>query len=436
MGEPKALLSWQGTTLLQYQLTQALASGAHQVVVVLGYQAERLLPSVQQFPQVQVVRNPHPEQGRSSSIICGVAALPAHLDAVAIINVDQPCPAAVLSRLFQAHLAAGALVTIPCYQGQRGHPPVFAWSLRDELLHLSEEREGLKAVSRIHRDRTHCQEVDFPGVAWNLNTLEDYQRAHAELQAWEAQEKPHSSSPLSASGAGKMGESQVAEGEAKPSPSIPILLATTNPAKAERLAWLLEGLPLAPVSLAEAGLHGQSLPENQGSFAEIAAAKATYWSQVFGGLAIASDGGAQIPALGDRWQAERTARFAREAASDEQRVQALLALLQPFRGAQRTAYFTEAVALAQRGHLLQVWTAQGEPGLLAEDYSAEQLVPGFWLETLWYYPSFGKRACELSPAERAQLSTTWARLRAPVQAFLREWLKGSRTFLGMPANSG
>lgn len=42
MGSPKALLPWEGTTLLEYQVQQLLQSRCAEVVVVLGHEAGRL----------------------------------------------------------------------------------------------------------------------------------------------------------------------------------------------------------------------------------------------------------------------------------------------------------------------------------------------------------------------------------------------------------
>ena len=42
MGTLKALLEWEGTTLLEYQVAQLRAARLGEVVVVLGHEAERL----------------------------------------------------------------------------------------------------------------------------------------------------------------------------------------------------------------------------------------------------------------------------------------------------------------------------------------------------------------------------------------------------------
>ena len=47
MRQQKALLPWQGTTLIQYQVSSLLEAGVSQVVAVLGHHAETLRPLVE-----------------------------------------------------------------------------------------------------------------------------------------------------------------------------------------------------------------------------------------------------------------------------------------------------------------------------------------------------------------------------------------------------
>ena len=385
---PKALLPWLGRPLIQYQLEQIAAVSPAHVVVVTGFHAERLAPQLAPFTDVRVVENPNPARGRSSSIVHGLQALPEALSAIAIVNVDQPCATAALELLIRARTAKSKRIAIPRYQGKRGHPPLFANALRGELLQVREETQGLKAVTRAHRAETAYVDVDDPSVVWNLNTPADYRQA----------QQQH------------------------------VLLATTNSAKADHLAWLLEGVPLRRVTLEEANLHTVDPPtEADLTLKAIAEGKAIAWSRAFGGLALASDGGIAIPALGESWEERLTARFAGSNATDAQRVEALLALLQPYHDEDRSAFFRECVALANNGTLLQSWCAESAPGSIAESYRPDDVVPGFWLLTVWRHPSSGIRVAARSPSEPGYPDGTWARIKPGVQQFLRSHVESHLT---------
>jgi len=200
----------------------------------------------------------------------------------------------------------------------------------------------------------------------------------------------------------------------------PILLATTNPAKERTFRWLLEGLLLSPVTPARLGLDSD--PKEEGDSHEaIARLKAQEWSAAGGSvLAIASDGGLVIPALGARWESRYTHRFAGPAADDAERTRRLLELMHPHSGTAREASWVEALAIADRGLVLASWELSGSTGVIAESPVDQPSIPGFWAFSVWYFPRLGKGYNQLSPEERESLDDHWTRLRPMVQRFLRQ----------------
>lgn len=195
-----------------------------------------------------------------------------------------------------------------------------------------------------------------------------------------------------------------------------ILLATGNPAKQQTLRWLLEGLPLQPVTPRELGLH--SVPEEDGDTHEaIARLKARDWSRAADMLVIASDGGLVVPALGGNWESRFTHRFAGMEADDDERTRQLLEMMSPFRGDERRASWVEAVAVADRGEVLASWELAGSTGIIQESPGNAPQVPGFWVFSLWYFPEQDKTYNELTPLEKDSLDDHWTRLKELVQQF-------------------
>lgn len=91
LGQPKQSVLFHGQTLLLRQCQKALSLTEH-VYCVLGYQARPmrdLLATCFTQEQVQPVINQHWQQGMSSSIAAGIAALPDDIDGVMIVLVDQ-----------------------------------------------------------------------------------------------------------------------------------------------------------------------------------------------------------------------------------------------------------------------------------------------------------------------------------------------------------
>ena len=71
MGQPKALLQWEGVTLIDYQSSSLLSGGVTDVVIVLGHEAARIEPHYK-MSSVRYVVNSNYRQGRSTSILVGL----------------------------------------------------------------------------------------------------------------------------------------------------------------------------------------------------------------------------------------------------------------------------------------------------------------------------------------------------------------------------
>ena len=177
MGQPKALLPWiGGETLVEYQVAQLLAAGVEVVAVVVGDDADRVIPLVAR-DGVEPIVNERWRDGRAGSVRVGTAAVPRDTDTALIVNVDQPRPAAVYRALLDAHLAGAAQVTRAVHAGAHGHPIVLSRAALAEARNVVDETQGLRAV--IDRHRATLLEVPFddPVVLLDINTLEDYERA-------------------------------------------------------------------------------------------------------------------------------------------------------------------------------------------------------------------------------------------------------------------
>ncbi len=208
--------------------------------------------------------------------------------------------------------------------------------------------------------------------------------------------------------------------------STPILLATGNRDKQGEFRRLLHGLPFAPVTPAEARLS--RVPGEEGETHEdIARDKAAQWSAAASMLAIASDGGLVIPALGPRWESRYTHRFAGPAADNTERLARLLELMRPCRGEDRRASWVEALAIAHQGRILASWELYGATGYLDEQPPAAPL-PEFWVFSVWRFPQYGATYSQLTAAQQESVGGHWGRLRRLVRRYL------TSTYVSAPEN--
>ena len=191
--------------------------------------------------------------------------------------------------------------------------------------------------------------------------------------------------------------------------ALRLIAGTTNAAKAEHLRALCAGLDVDWVSSASTA-EAPDVDETGDSHIANAVRKAVAWSRAYAVAALASDGGLAIPALGDGWRSLLTRRATGGNVSDEEHAARLLRRMQGLQGTRREAYWTEAVAVARDGALIQAWEAVGLRGLIAEDYRPPPAGPGgFWARGLWTTHD-GRRHWELSLAGLAEADDPWSRL--------------------------
>ena len=201
---------------------------------------------------------------------------------------------------------------------------------------------------------------------------------------------------------------------------LPILPASTNPAKAARLRACLAGWPFKILDVADFSPDDPPPEDNGGGHREIAEAKALAWARRAGCLVIASDGGMEIPALGPDWDSLLTRRAAGPGATDEDRVVHLLSLMAPFDDpSDRRAAWHEALAIANPAGVIHMWETHGPTGVISHEPSTTR-IDGFWAASLWYFEQFGKTYTELSDEELEQIGDPWLNLRTQIQT----WLSG------------
>jgi CTP:molybdopterin cytidylyltransferase MocA len=179
MGQPKALLEWgAGQTLIEYQIDELRQPPVERVIVVLGHRAEQIRPFAEKI-ECEVIVNELYERGRASSVRIGARALPEDTRTIVILDVDQPRPRAVIHRLIESHIRASTMITVPTFDGQRGHPTIIDGWLLPELRRVRERTQGLRGLLEAHE--SDILEVPFESdiVLLGMNTPAEYEEAKA-----------------------------------------------------------------------------------------------------------------------------------------------------------------------------------------------------------------------------------------------------------------
>ena len=174
MGQPKQLLPFRGTILLDWVLAQAeSASALDEVIVVLGRAADEIQPRLHNT-RAQVIVNPVFTAGCSGSYKAGMATLDPRAEAVMVLLGDQPgVDSTVIDQVAEDWRTRGGTIALTSYRGRRGHPMVFAHQLFDQLRQLSGDKAAWKILD-AHPEWVRDVTVDhaFPD---DVDTRQDYE---------------------------------------------------------------------------------------------------------------------------------------------------------------------------------------------------------------------------------------------------------------------
>jgi molybdenum cofactor cytidylyltransferase len=173
MGQPKMLLPWGETTVLEKVIATFKAGSVDDILVVTGGDWERVEALV--GDSAGTIFNPNYAAGEMlSSVQVGLAGLKPEAEAVLIGLGDQP---QVGERSVQAivdqYRKSGAALVVPSYQMQRGHPWLVARPHWDEILSMHPPA-SLRDFLNRHADEIHYVELDSSSVLQDLDTPEDY----------------------------------------------------------------------------------------------------------------------------------------------------------------------------------------------------------------------------------------------------------------------
>jgi molybdenum cofactor cytidylyltransferase len=172
LGQAKQLVSIDGEALLLRTVRVAREAGCSPIVVVTGFDAERMR-TVLEDAAVMVVNNEEWRSGMGSSLRCGVAALdgldPRPSDALLLVCDQIALSADVLRELRRVHGRGERPITASRYAGRAGVPAIFPAQYFAELLQVEGDR-GARGVLERHADDVAL--IEFGDGVKDLDTPE------------------------------------------------------------------------------------------------------------------------------------------------------------------------------------------------------------------------------------------------------------------------
>lgn len=159
--------------MIKHCLDRIVASGIHDIVVVLGGHGELILPVIR-GPSVRIVFNNNAKSEMAESVRIGLRSIDNASSGVLISLADHPLVRSDTFRLIMnSHCDEPDKIIIPVYRMNRGHPSLFPRLLIDEIF------TGLNLKEIIHQNAEKVKYINVSdeGTIFDVDTMEDYRRS-------------------------------------------------------------------------------------------------------------------------------------------------------------------------------------------------------------------------------------------------------------------
>ena len=175
-GAPKQLFRLAGRFLIEWVLTAALDSNLDHVLLVLGFEHERIrrsLASSTTHPKCEILVNPDYHDGQSTSLKAGIRRVRDEFPAVMFLLGDQPLvDADLINLLLERYKESEKPICVPTHRGARGNPALFASSFYPAILNLAGDRGGRDLIA-AHPDQVLAVEIPDPRVFLDIDLPDD-----------------------------------------------------------------------------------------------------------------------------------------------------------------------------------------------------------------------------------------------------------------------
>lgn len=178
MGKNKLLLPIAGEPMIRHAARAVLDAGFDPLIVVTGHEADAVQNALADL-SVTIKQNHAYEEGLSSSLKVGLAALPADCDGFLVMLGDMPLVTSEhLQQLSAAfNPAEGRAIILPTWQGKRGNPVLWARRFAQEMQSLAGD-VGAKHLIGMHEDALIEISMQDAAILTDIDTPDLYALYH------------------------------------------------------------------------------------------------------------------------------------------------------------------------------------------------------------------------------------------------------------------
>jgi CTP:molybdopterin cytidylyltransferase MocA len=181
MGDFKPLLRLGHCSVLERVIMLFKSAGLSDIRVVCGYRAADLSSLLQRL-NIRPVLNERFDEGMFSSIRAGVKSLERMEGAFMLLPVDIPLVRQqTIHRLLREYRLNKGKIYYPCFNGERGHPPLISALYREEIACWN-GAGGLRGLLEKHESEAINVETADENILFDIDTQADYRKL---LDRWQ-----------------------------------------------------------------------------------------------------------------------------------------------------------------------------------------------------------------------------------------------------------
>lgn len=175
MGEPKQLLKWKNTTILENAIQVASQLKVEQTVVVLGAHYETIISNINKGNHI-VVKNKYWDQGLGNSIAFGVRYIQesfTEIENILIMLADQPLiDFNFLNRMVEQHILNENQIVCTAYKNKKlGVPAIFNKLFFEELMQLNSDKGARNILKKYSEELIYINGGD---LIQDIDTMDEY----------------------------------------------------------------------------------------------------------------------------------------------------------------------------------------------------------------------------------------------------------------------
>ncbi|MGD0175861.1 MAG: nucleotidyltransferase family protein [Candidatus Bathyarchaeia archaeon] len=172
-GRNKLLINVEGRRMIRRVVEAALKSKVDEVIVVLGWEADKIQKALEDLPCRFVVNKDY-EKGQSSSVKVGLKEISETTQAILILPGDiAKIDTSAINLVIDEYTRRKYPIIVAAHRGMPGHPILLDSQLFKEIEQIDEQSFGLKAVTKKHEGRIRFVEAGSSNVLRDVDTPDD-----------------------------------------------------------------------------------------------------------------------------------------------------------------------------------------------------------------------------------------------------------------------